>query len=216
MRIEGKRKGKATLGQITKKSRPDLNLSDLDMQNIASYVLPTPNTSVIPSRESLFCDSCDTKFTSKINLVRHRSLKILNEGGQIIPFEAFTHQTMLLLCEDKTCCYSTRELNNYKIHNSTRHKNREYTYKTLLTLNILDLMEPDSTESKHMCPKCLITYSSEVHLRNHAKRCRGSELYNCTVCHSTYSSHQSLIEHLTKWHKPRTKFTCTGIYLDRI
>ena len=60
MRIEGKRKGKATPGQTTKKSRPDLNLSDLDMQNIASYVLPTQNTTAIPSRESLFCDSCDT------------------------------------------------------------------------------------------------------------------------------------------------------------
>ena len=63
MRIEGKRKGKATLGQTTKKSRPDLNLSDLDMQNIASYVSPTQNTTAIPSRESLFCDSCDTRFT---------------------------------------------------------------------------------------------------------------------------------------------------------
>ena len=193
------------------------NRDDIQEFNFGSVLPEKEKVIEVVKKKALHCKVCDNKFTSLEALNRHNELKTDNIGNQVILARTYKNDgSQTISCREPGCCYSCSDVAGIYTHDRYEHKNKNfstgYRYRLLSVVNIVAGLPP---ESENYCHKCLKNFTVKSVLNKHKLRCTGKQLFACTICDHGFQTHNEMVTHMKKSHKPDSSFKTTGVFIGR-
>ena len=214
MRGAGRKRKKRSAAE----GSPDAQRSREDIQefNIES-ILPEKVRDVVKKTKALHCRVCDNKFTSQEALDRHNQLKTDNVGNQTILARTFKSDgSQTISCREAGCCYSCNDVGQIYTHDRFEHNSKNFTmgyrHRLISVVNIIDGTLP---QSENVCHKCLKNFTKKSVLDKHKLRCTGKQLFACSICGHGFQTHNDMIVHLKKFHKPDSSFKTINVFTGK-
>ena len=216
MRGEGRKRKKHS----TTEGMPDAQRSKDDIQEFdLESIIPEREKvcDVVKKTKALHCRVCDNKFTSQEALDRHNQLKTNNIGKQVILARTYKSDgSQTISCRDAGCCYSCSEIDEIYRHDRFEHGSKNfatgYRYRLVSVVNII---EGGLAERENYCHKCLKNYSKKSVLDKHKSKCTGKQLFACSICGHGFQTHNEMITHIKKMHKPDSSFKTIGVFTGK-
>ena len=207
MRGEGRKRKKHS----TTEGMPDAQRSKDDIQEFdLESIIPEREKvcDVVKKTKALHCRVCDNKFTSQEALDRHNQLKTNNIGKQVILARTYKSDgSQTISCRDAGCCYSCSEIDEIYRHDRFEHGSKNfatgYRYRLVSVVNIIEGGLP---ERENYCHKCLKNFTKKSVLDKHKTKCTGKQLFACSICGHGFQTHNEMITHIKKMHKPDSSF----------
>ena len=216
MRGEGRKRKKHSPTE----GMPDAQRSKDDIQEFdLESIIPEREKvcDVVKKTKALHCRVCDNKFTSQEALDRHNQLKTNNIGKQVILARTYKSDgSQTISCRDAGCCYSCSEIDEIYRHDRFEHGSKNfatgYRYRLVSVVNII---EGGLAERENYCHKCLKNYSKKSVLDKHKSKCTGKQLFACSICGHGFQTHNEMITHIKKMHKPDSSFKTIGVFTGK-
>ena len=216
MRGEGrKRKKHSTTEGMSNAQR---SRDDIQEFNLESVIPEKEKVSdVVKKTRALHCRECDNKFTSQEALNRHNQLKTNNIGNQVILARTYKSDgSQTISCREAGCCYSCNEIGKIYAHDRFEHGSKNfamgYRYRLISVVNVID---GTLSENENYCHKCLKNFTKKSVLDKHKLRCTGKQLFACSICGHGFQTHNEMITHIKKMHKPDSSFKTIGVFTGR-